>query len=124
MHYIVKDESPIAKSNPKMIKWARIEKGLSDEDIEYFYKNYKSWECGEKPTTWSDLRLIAKFYGRPSFFYFLEDYKSVEDYKKDYPILDLFEELQGDLGELKEELMSRLDLIEESCNVTVDLKDL
>lgn len=117
-HYIVKDGSPIAKSNPKMIKMARINRGLSDEDIKYFYENYKLWENGEKPTTWSDLRLIAKFYGKPSFYYFLnEEFKDGEEgYLKDFTMRELLDELEYEFDEFKSELFERLSLIED--NVT------
>ena len=66
-------ESPVAKSNPKRIQSARINRGIREEDIERFYKHWKAWEEGTEPTTWEDLRLIAKFYNRPSFYYFLND---------------------------------------------------
>lgn len=92
-----------------MIKSARINANISDEDIEKFYQNYKEWETGEKPTTWEDLRLIAKFYHRPSFYYFLE--KPIKDeYRKDYTIQDLFEEFENDFNEFKEEMRERLEL--------------
>lgn len=117
-HYVVKDGSPIAKSNPKMIKTARINRDLSDEDISYFYENYKSWENGEKPTTWSDLRLIAKFYGKPSFYYFLDDnyHEDDESYVKDFTMRELLEELEFGFNKFKLELIERLELIEDNVN--------
>ena len=105
----IPDESPIAKSNPDMIKSARINANIRDEDIERFYRNYKDWENGDKPTTWDDLRLIAKFYHKPSFYYFLE--KPIEDeYLKDYTIRDLFDEFEQKFDEFKKELDERLEL--------------
>ena len=105
----IPDESPVAKSNPEMIKSARINANIRDEDIERFYRNYKDWENGDKPTTWDDLRLIAKFYHKPSFYYFLE--KPIEDeYLKDYTIRDLFDEFEQKFDEFKKELDERLEL--------------
>lgn len=105
----IPDKSPVAKSNPDMIKSARINANIRDEDIERFYRNYKDWENGDKPTTWDDLRLIAKFYHKPSFYYFLE--KPIEDeYLKDYTIRDLFDEFEQKFDEFKKELDERLEL--------------
>ena len=112
------EESPIAKSNPQMIKSARVNVDIREEDIERFYENWKAWENGEKPTTWDDLRLIAKFYHKPSFYYFLE--KPIKnEYLKDYTIEQLFEEFEEEFKEFKEELRERLEL----CS-HVELKDL
>ena len=112
------EKNPIAKSNPEMIKRARTNMGISEEDIESFCKNWKAWESGDKPTTWNDLRLIAKFYRKPSFYYFLE--KPIEDeYLKDFTIKELFEEFQEDFNQFKKELDERLEL----CT-HVELKDL
>ena len=103
------EESLIAKSNPDMIKSARINANIRPEDIEKFYENWREWENGERPTTWEDLRLIAKFYHKPSFYYFLKE-PVEKEYLKDIPITELFEELQNDLEEFKKELLDRLEL--------------
>ena len=114
----IPEKSPIAKSNPEMIKSARINRGITEEDIERFYNNWKSWENGETSTTWEDLRLIAKFYGKPSFYYFLEN-PIENEYLKDYTIKELFEEFQEDFEEFKKELDERLKLCEH-----IELNDL
>lgn len=114
---LVIEEEIIAKSNPDMIKSARINRDINDEDIERFYENYKKWETGELPTTWDDLRLLSKFYGKPSFYYFLEE--SDDDYLKDFTIQELFEEFEEDFKQFKKEINERLEL----CS-HVELKDL
>lgn len=114
----ISDESPIAKSNPEMIRSARINADIKEEDIERFYKNYKDWEEGNIPTTWDDLRLIAKFYHKPSFYYLLE--KPIKnEYLKDFTIQQLLDEFENEFKEFREELDERLEL----CS-HVELRDL
>lgn len=110
-------EDYICKVNPEMFKLARINRDLTEEELDYFLENYKQWENQEKEVTWSDLRIISKVYGRPISYFFLT--KPLKDYKSDYTLLELFEELQDELDEFKEETFKRLELCSQ-----VELKDL
>ena len=112
------EENPIAKSNPDMIKSARINANIKEEDIVKFSENWKKWEDGTQPTTWEDLRLIAKFYRKPTFYYFLEN-PIEEEHLKDYTIQELFQELNVEFENFKKEILERLEL----CS-HVELKDL
>ncbi len=107
----------ICKVNPEMFKLARINRDLRTEELDYFLENYKLWENQEKEVTWEDLRIISKVYGRPTSYFFLT--KDIKDYKSDYTLLELFEELQDELDEFKEETFKRLELCSQ-----VELKDL
>jgi len=100
-----------------MIKNARINSNIREEDIIRFSEYWKKWEEGEEPVTWEDLRLLSKFYHRPTVYYFLED--NEDKSSKEYTIEELFEELQLDFDNFKQELIERLEL----CS-HVTLKDL
>lgn len=107
----------IDKVNPKMFRIARVNRDLQTEELDYFLENYKKWEKGEKEVTWKDLRIISKIYNRPTSYFFLTE--DTKDYKSDYSLIDLFEELQEDLNEFKKETFKRLELCSQ-----VELKDL
>ena len=66
-------------ANPVMIKWARMESGLSLDELPKSLANAKKWETGELKPTWADLRNLAKKYKRPSYFYFLSEPPKVDD---------------------------------------------
>lgn len=108
----------IANCNPKMIKNARINSNIREEEVIHFMEHWKKWENGEEQVTWEDLRLISKFYHKPTFYFFLEDTSDVGS-MGNYTIEELFEELQLDFDNFKQELMERLEL----CS-HVTLKDL
>lgn len=103
------EKSPVAKINLNRLKSAKLNAGLTDKEIKYFYENYKDWESGEKPITWEELRLVAKIYHRPSFYYFLGD-EVKDEYLTDYTIKELFDEFVEDFNKFREELDRRLEL--------------
>ena len=112
-----KTEDLICKVNPKMFETARINRDLKEEELNYFLKNYKLWENEEKEVTWEDLEIISKIYNRPISYFFLT--KDSEDYKSDYSLLELFDELKEELEDFKKETFKRLELCSQ-----VELKDL
>ena len=112
------EKSPVANININQLKIAKLNAGLTDEEIDYFYKNYKDWESGDKPITWEELRLVAKIYHRPSFYYFLND-DVEDDYLNDYTLKELFDEFVTEFNEFRAEFDRRLEL----CS-HVELQDL
>ena len=109
-------EEPVVKSNPNRIKMARINQDISDEDIKRYYENYKDWESGEKPTTWNDLRLIAKICHKPSFYYLLKDTEDDEEYLNSFTMLELLDEFENEFKDFKKELFRRIEV----CNINLE----
>ncbi|MDR0912237.1 MAG: ImmA/IrrE family metallo-endopeptidase [Methanobrevibacter sp.] len=86
------------KINPKMIRWAREDLGLSFHDLPKSLKNAEKWEKGEILPTWNDLRNLSKKYKRPPVFYLMsEPPKEVENEIIEFRSPEKIEEYSTDL---------------------------
>jgi len=94
------------KVNPKMIKWAREDLGLSLNQLPNYLKDAEAWEKGTKTPTWKDLRNLAKKYKRPPVFYLMskppeEEKTDIVEFRSSEKIEDFSPELNLEIRKSK-----------------------